>query len=54
MLVIAFTMSGNLMTGKDYKQVMQRLYEDFGESKIFKSRIRDFKVSNSVDIPPVQ
>ncbi len=54
MLVIAFTMSGNLMTGKDYKQVMQRLYEDFGQSKIFKSRIRDFKVSKSVDIPHIE
>ncbi|KOR38329.1 MULTISPECIES: ParA family protein [Planktothricoides] len=50
LLGIAFTMSGNLMTGKYYKQVMQRVYEDFGQSKIFKTRIpMDFKVSKSVD-----
>ncbi len=35
MLVIAFTMSGNLMTGKDYKQVMQRVYEDFRPKQNF-------------------
>lgn len=42
------TMSGNLIIGQ-YKQVMQRVYEDFG-SQIFKTRIpMDFKVSNAVD-----
>ena len=50
MLGIAFIMSGNLLTGRYYKQVMQRVYEDFGQVKIFKTRIPvDFKVSKSVD-----
>lgn len=50
MLGISFIMSGNLLTGRYYKTVMQRVYEDFGQSKIFKTRIPvDFKVSKSVD-----
>jgi chromosome partitioning protein len=50
MLGISFIMSGNLLTGRYYKTVMQRVHEDFGHSKIFKTRIPvDFKVSKSVD-----
>lgn len=50
MLGISFIMSGNLLTGRYYKDVMQRVHEDFGQGKIFKTRIPvDFKVSKSVD-----
>lgn len=50
MLGIAFTMSGNLLTGRYYRQVMRRVHEDFGETKIFKTRIPvDVNVSKAVD-----
>lgn len=50
MIGIVFTMSGNLLTGKYYRQVMRRVHEDFGETKIFKTRIpMDVNVSKAVD-----
>ena len=50
MLGISFIMSGNLLTGRYYKNVMRRVHEDFGQSKIFRTRIPlDVKVSKSVD-----
>jgi chromosome partitioning protein len=51
MLGIVFTMSNaNLLTGRYYKQVMQRVYQDFGESKIFKNQIPvDVNVAKAVD-----
>ena len=50
LLGIVFTMSGNLITGRYYKQVMERVYEDFSKNKLFNTRIPiDFKVSKSVD-----
>lgn len=50
MLGIAFLLSGNLLTGRYYGQVMKRLNEDFSEAKLFKTRIpMDVNVSKAVD-----
>ncbi len=50
MIGIVFTMSGNLLTGRYYRQVMRRVHDDFGETKIFKIRIpMDVNVSKAVD-----
>lgn len=50
MVGIVFTMSGNLFTGRYYRQVMRRVHDDFGETKIFKTRIpMDVNVSKAVD-----
>lgn len=50
MLGIGFTMSANLLNGRYYRQVMKRVYEDFGENRIFKTRIPiDVNVSKAVD-----
>lgn len=50
MLGIVFTMSGNLLTGRYYRQVMQRVIQDFGAEKVFKTQIpMDVNVSKAVD-----
>lgn len=50
MLGIVFTMSGNLLTGRYYRQVMQRVIQDFGVEKVFKTQIpMDVNVSKAVD-----
>ncbi len=50
LLGIVFTMSGNLLTGRYYRQVMQRINEDFEAAKIFKTQIpTDVNVSKAVD-----
>ena len=50
MLGIVFNMSGNLLTGRYYRKVMQRVNEDFGEDKVFKTQIpMDVNVSKAVD-----
>ena len=50
MLGIVFTMSGNLITGRYYRQVMQRINDDFGVAKIFKTQIPlDVNVAKAVD-----
>lgn len=50
MLGIIFTMSGNLLTGRYYKQVAQRINQDFAPEKIFKTQIPlDVNVSKAVD-----
>ena len=50
LLGIIFTMSGNLLTGRYYKQVMQRISEDFEPAKIFKTQIPiDVNVAKAVD-----
>ncbi|HEY9910050.1 MAG TPA: ParA family protein [Thermosynechococcaceae cyanobacterium] len=50
LLGIAFSLSGNLLTGRYYGQVMKRLNEDFSEAKLFKTRIPiDVNVSKAVD-----
>ena len=51
MLGIVFTMSNaNLLTGRYYKQVMQRVQQDFGDSKIFQAQIPvDVNVAKAVD-----
>lgn len=50
LLGITFLLSGNLLTGRYYGQVMRRLNEDFSEAKIFKTRIpADVNVSKAVD-----
>jgi chromosome partitioning protein len=50
MLGIVFSLSGNLLTGRYYGQVMKRLNEDFSEAKLFKTRIpMDVNVSKAVD-----
>ncbi len=50
LLGIIFTMSGNLLTGRYYKQVMQRISEDFDTAKIFKTQIpTDVNVAKAVD-----
>ncbi len=50
MLGIAFSLSGNMLTGRYYNQVMGRLNSDFNESKLFKTRIpMDVNVSKAVD-----
>ncbi len=50
LLGIVFTMSGNLITGRYYKQVMQRINADFEATKIFKTQIPiDVNVAKAVD-----
>lgn len=50
LLGIVFTMSGNLITGRYYRQVMQRIYQDFDAAKIFKTQIpMDVNVAKAVD-----
>ncbi|OUC16132.1 MAG: cobyrinic acid a,c-diamide synthase [Alkalinema sp. CACIAM 70d] len=50
LLGIAFSLSGNLLTGRYYNQVMKRLNDDFSEAKLFKTRIpMDVNVSKAVD-----
>lgn len=50
LLGITFLLSGNLLTGRYYGQVMRRLNDDFSEAKIFKTRIPlDVNVSKAVD-----
>ncbi|NWF60612.1 MAG: ParA family protein [Fischerella sp.] len=51
MLGIVFTMSNaNLLTGRYYKQVMQRVHQDFGEEKICHTQIPiDVNVAKAVD-----
>lgn len=51
MLGIVFTMfSNNLLSGRYYKQVMNRVYQDFGNEKIFSSQIPvDMNVAKAVD-----
>jgi chromosome partitioning protein len=55
MLGIVFSLSGNLLTGnllngRYYNQVMNRLNEDFSDAKLFKTRIpMDVNVSKAVD-----
>lgn len=47
---IVFIMSGNILTGRYYQQVMQRVTEDFTPAQIFKTRIpMDVNVSKAVD-----
>jgi chromosome partitioning protein len=51
MLGIVFNnMSTNLLTGRYYRKVMQRVNDDFGMAKIFKTQIpTDVNVSKAVD-----
>lgn len=50
MLGIVFTMLGNLITGRYYRQVTQRFNQDFTAEKIFKTQIpTDVNVSKAVD-----
>lgn len=51
MLGIVFTMSNaNLLTGRYYKQVMQRVHQDFGVEKICQTQIPvDVNVAKAVD-----
>ncbi len=51
MLGIIFTMLGNnLLNGRYYKQVMNRVYQDFGDAKICKTQIPvDVNVAKAVD-----
>ncbi|KJH71671.1 ParA family protein [Aliterella atlantica] len=50
MLGIVFTMSGNLITGRYYRQVMQRVNQDFGAGKLFSTNIPlDVNVAKAVD-----
>ncbi|MEB3294715.1 MAG: ParA family protein [Synechococcales bacterium] len=50
MLGITFSLSGNLLTGRYYNQVMKRLNDDFSEAKLFKTKIpMDVNVSKAVD-----
>ena len=50
LLGIVFTMSGNLLTGRYYQQVMRRVHEDYSATKLFKTRIPiDISVSKAVD-----
>jgi chromosome partitioning protein len=51
MLGIVFTMSNaNLLTGRYYKQVMQRVHQDFGLEKICQTQIPvDVNVAKAVD-----
>ncbi|KAB8316577.1 ParA family protein [Tolypothrix campylonemoides VB511288] len=51
MLGIVFTMSNtNFLSGRYYKQVMQRVYQDFGETKICQTQIpTDVNVAKAVD-----
>ncbi len=51
MLGIVFTMfSNNLLNGRYYKQVMNRVYNDFGDAKVFKNQVPvDMNVAKAVD-----
>jgi cellulose biosynthesis protein BcsQ len=50
LLGIVFVMTGNLITGRYYQQVIQRVTEDFNPSQIFKSQIpMDVNVAKAVD-----
>ena len=50
MLGIVFTMLGNLLTGRYYRQVMQRVNQDFGTARTFKTQIpNDVNVAKAVD-----
>lgn len=50
LLGIIFTMSGNILTGRYYKQVMQRINQDFEAAKIFKTQIpNDVNVAKAID-----
>lgn len=51
MLGIVFTMfSNNLLSGRYYKQVMNRVYQDFGDAKVLKNQIPvDMNVAKAVD-----
>lgn len=50
MLGIIFNMSVNAITGRYYRKVMQRVNEDFGVDKVFKTQIpTDVNVSKAVD-----
>lgn len=50
LLGIVFTMSTSLLGGRYYKQVMQRVREDYSENKIFNTHIpTDINVSKAVD-----
>ena len=50
MLGIVFTMAPNLITGRYYRKVMQRVNDDFGVDKVFKTQIPiDVNVSKAVD-----
>ncbi len=50
MLGIVFSLSGNFLTGRYYNQVMQRLNDDFSDTKLFATRIPlDVNVSKAVD-----
>lgn len=50
LLGIVFTMSGSLLTGRYYQQVMRRVNEDYSATKLFKTRIPvDVSVSKAVD-----
>ncbi len=50
MLGIVFTMSGNLLTGRYYRQVIARVNQDFGASKLFSTNIPiDVNVAKAVD-----
>jgi chromosome partitioning protein len=50
-LGIVFTMANtNMLTGRYYKQVMQRVYEDFGNEKVCRTQIPlDVNVAKAVD-----
>lgn len=50
MLGIVFTMAGNLITGRYYKQVSKRINEDFDAARIFQTQIpNDVNVARAVD-----
>jgi cellulose biosynthesis protein BcsQ len=50
LLGITFLLSGSLMSGRYYSQVMRRLNDDFSEAKLFKTRIPvDVNVARAVD-----
>ena len=50
MLGIVFTMLGNLITGRYYRKVIQRVTEDFGPAKTFNTQIpNDVNVAKAVD-----
>ncbi len=50
MLGIVFTMLGNLVTGRYYRKVIQRVNEDFGSAKVFNTQIPiDVNVAKAVD-----
>jgi chromosome partitioning protein len=51
MLGIVFTMfSNNLLSGRYYKQVMNRVYQDFGDAKVFRNQVPvDMNVAKAVD-----